>query len=137
MANAKKSCGCGGGGAYAIFKINTASAAWGSIVGDINLQQDLMDLLGQYFGMDNVEPKGNIDIEKDEDGNWIFSTKTTEFEQGQSSDTWVVQHNLNKYPTVITVDSAGRVFHGEVIYDSLNQVTILTNGATKGKVYLN
>lgn len=137
MANAKKSCGCGGGAAYAIFKINTASAAWGSIVGDINLQQDLMELLSKYFGMDNVEPKGNIDIEQDEDGKWIFSTKTFEFEQGQSSDTWVIQHNLNKYPTVITVDSSGTVFYGEVVYDSLNQVTVLTNGATKGKAYLN
>ena len=137
MANAKKSCGCGGGGAYAIFKINTASAAWGSIVGDIKLQQDLMDLLSQCFTIENVEPKGNISIEQDPDGNWVFATKTLEFEQGQASDTWVIQHNLNKYPNVVTVDSAGNEFKAEVTYDSLNQVTISINGATKGKAYLN
>ena len=137
MANAKKSCGCGGNGAYAIFKINTAAAAWGSIVGDIKLQQDLMDLLSQCFTIENVEPKGNVSIEQDPDGNWVFATKTLEFEQGQASDTWVIEHNLNKYPTVITVDSAGNEFKAEVTYDSLNQVTISINGATKGKAYLN
>lgn len=33
MANAKKRCSCSDG-AYAIFKINTAAAAWGDIQGE-------------------------------------------------------------------------------------------------------
>ena len=136
MANAKKKCGCSDG-AYAVFKINTAAAAWGSIVGDINKQEDLMELFSKVFGVDNVLTGGNVEIEEDEDGNYIISTKTFEFEQGESSDCWVIEHDLNKYPTVITVDSAGTVFHAEVRYDSLNQVTVLLNGATKGKAYLN
>lgn len=140
MAN-KKKCGCGDQGAYAIFKINAAGAAWGSIVGDINLQQDLIDLIDSYFSEcftpESLKPTGNIKITELPDGTYDISTETYEFEQGEASDSWVIEHNLNKYPSVITVDSSGKQFHGEVIYDSLNKVTILINGATKGKAYLN
>ena len=137
MANVKKNCNCNtGNGAYAIFKINTAAAAWGSIVGDIANQEDLQDQLKDYFSIENVEGGGNVELVKEDDKLKIF-LKTSVFEQGEASDTWVIQHNLNKYPTVITVDSAGTVFNAEVRYDSLNQVTILINGATKGTAYLN
>lgn len=58
-------------------------------------------------------------------------------EQGESSDTWVIVHNLNKYPSITIVDSAGTVFEAEIRYDSENQCTVLMNGAFKGKAYLN
>lgn len=135
MANAKKKCDCHG--AYAVFKINASGTTWGSISGDINLQQDLMELLSNFFSIDNMKTSGNIEIKQEEDGTFNISTKTVEFEQGTASDTWVIEHNLNKFPTVITVDSAGNQFQGEVTYDSLNQVTISINGATKGKAFLN
>ncbi len=141
MANAKKKCGCGQQGAYAIFKINANGAAWGSIVGDINLQSDLIDLLESYFSQcfspDNLKTSGNVVIKELADGTYDISTETFEFEQGEASDSWVIEHNLNKYPNVVTVDSAGRQFQAEVNYDSLNQITISLNGAAKGKAYLN
>ena len=59
------------------------------------------------------------------------------FEQGIASDTWVVTHNLHKYPAVTIEDSAGTQFLAQVHYDSANQLTIRMNGATTGKVYLN
>lgn len=59
------------------------------------------------------------------------------FEQAIAADTWVIVHNLNKYPSVTIVDSAGRVFLPAVQYDSKNQVTAKINGATTGKAYLN
>lgn len=59
------------------------------------------------------------------------------FEQGSASTTWVVTHNLNKYPSVVVVDSAGTQFMTQIHYDSLNQLTVFMNGATTGKVYLN
>lgn len=136
MANAKKKCDCGNG-AYAIFKISADGAAWGSIVGDINLQEDLINLLSSYFSIDNMKTTGNVRITKDEDGNYDISTETIEFEQAEASDLWVIEHNLNKFPSVITVDSTGAQFQAEVRYDSLNQVSIYINGATKGKAYLN
>lgn len=59
------------------------------------------------------------------------------YEQGTASDTWVIVHNLDKYPSVTIVDSAGNVFTPAVHYDSKNQVTVTMNGATTGKAYLN
>lgn len=137
MANAKKKCGCGDQGAYAIFKINAAGAAWGTIVGDINLQTDLMALLDQCFSPETLKTSGNVKITQQPDGTFDIATETFEFEQGEASDTWVVEHNLNKFPNVVTVDSAGRQFQAEVVYDSLNKVSIYINGSTKGKAYLN
>ena len=135
-ANSNRACSCRPG-AYAVFKINSAEAAWGIISGDIHNQKDLMALLKDYFSINNVEPKGNVVIIDNGDGTYEIATNTFEFEQGIASDTWVIEHNLNKYPTVVLVDSAGRQFYGEVVYNSKNQVTVLINGATKGKAYLN
>lgn len=59
------------------------------------------------------------------------------FEQLAASDTWIIEHNLGKYPSVTLVDSAGTQFFAEVEYNSINQCTIYMNGACKGKAYLN
>lgn len=136
MANAKKKCECGTG-LSAIFKVNAVAAVWGSIVGDIHLQTDLMDLLNYCFNPETLKATGNVKITEQEDGTYDITTETFEFDQGEASDTWVIEHNLNKYPSVVTVDSAGRQFQAEVIYDSENQVTVYLNGSTKGKAYLN
>lgn len=59
------------------------------------------------------------------------------YEQTESSDEWVIVHNLNKYPAVSIIDSAGDEVIGGVHYDSLNQVTITFAGAFKGTATLN
>ena len=59
------------------------------------------------------------------------------FDQAQVSDTWVVVHNLGKYPSVTVIDSAGTQFITQVEYNSKNQLTIYMNSATTGKAYLN
>lgn len=58
-------------------------------------------------------------------------------EQGVASAVWTVQHNLNKYPSVSVVDSAGNEIISEVTYNDENSVTITMNGASKGYAYLN
>lgn len=63
--------------------------------------------------------------------------KTYVHEQGIASDTWEIQHNLNKYPSVTLVDSANTQFEAQVIYNDENNCTVYMNGATKGKAYLN
>lgn len=63
--------------------------------------------------------------------------KTYVHEQGIASDTWEIQHNLNKYPSVTLVDSANTQFEAQVIYNDKNNCTVYMNGATKGKAYLN
>lgn len=57
--------------------------------------------------------------------------------QTEASDEWVIVHNLNKYPAVSIIDSAGDEVEGNVHYDSLNQVTITFIGAFKGTATLN
>ena len=56
---------------------------------------------------------------------------------GAASDTWVIVHNLNKYPSVSVIDSYGTEVIGEVTYDTINQITIKFRGAFKGKATLN
>lgn len=63
--------------------------------------------------------------------------KTFTFTQGSPSATWVVTHNLNKYPSVTVVDSAQTEVIGSVDYDSLNEVTITFAAAFSGYAYFN
>lgn len=66
-----------------------------------------------------------------------LKTTTFTFEQAIASDTWVINHNLNKYPSVTIVDTAGTQFQGRVEYIDKNNCIVYMNGATKGKAYLN
>ena len=78
-----------------------------------------------------------FDVERD--GNTVtINSKTFEFEQGMASDTWVIEHNLNKKPSVNVVDSSGSVqVPNEVVYNTSNTITISFLAAFKGKAFLN
>ena len=65
------------------------------------------------------------------------ATATFIFEQAVASNTWVVTHNLGKFPSVMIQDSSGNQFLAPVYYNSANQLTISMNGATTGRAYLN
>lgn len=54
-----------------------------------------------------------------------------------NSSAITVLHNLNKYPAVTVVDTAGDEVRGDVHYDSSNQVTVTFSSATGGTVYCN
>lgn len=79
---------------------------------------------------------GVIDFTQEGDVATI-SSKSFVFEQGIASDVWHIEHNLNKYPAVAVVDSAGNEIISEVTYDDLNNITITMTSAFKGKAYLN
>ena len=57
--------------------------------------------------------------------------------QSTPSSTWVINHNLNKNPSITVVDSGGSEVEGAVTINSLNQITITFCGAFSGKAYLN
>jgi hypothetical protein len=57
--------------------------------------------------------------------------------QGTSSSTWVVDHNLNKFPSVTVIDSGGTNVIGEVIYLTENRIEIYFSAPFAGKAYLN
>lgn len=83
-----------------------------------------------------VQGSGVIDVTTS-GGVAVVTSTTYIHEQGIASDTWVIEHNLNKRPSVTVVDTADTVFTAQVEYNSDNQCTIYINGATKGKAYLN
>ena len=59
------------------------------------------------------------------------------YNQSTVSSTWVILHNLNKYPAVSVTDSAGTQVEGEVVYDNINQITIFFYAPFTGNAYLN
>lgn len=58
-------------------------------------------------------------------------------EQNLASEEWNINHNLNKRPSIVIVDSADTVVMGEENYIDNNNLTIKFKGKFKGKAYLN
>lgn len=58
-------------------------------------------------------------------------------DQQVASNTWLISHNLQRFPSVTVVDSSGNVVYGDVTYVTENEVTINFSGAFSGKAYLN
>jgi len=72
----------------------------------------------------------------------IIGDITYTHNQSSTSDTWVITHNLNRFPSVTVIDSGGTIVQGTVVYNSNKQLTITffagTNAlAFQGKAYLN
>lgn len=59
------------------------------------------------------------------------------YTQSLPSDTWVITHNLGKFPDVTVVDSAGTEVIGDCEYNDINTVTITFSGSFGGVAYLN
>jgi len=57
--------------------------------------------------------------------------------QSISSKVWIVQHNLNKYPSVTVVDSADTVVIGNVKYLDINSLRLEFTAPFTGKAYCN
>lgn len=57
--------------------------------------------------------------------------------QSVVADTWNINHNLNKFPSISVVDSAESQVEGDVEYVDANNVTLRFCGAFSGKAYLN
>ena len=72
----------------------------------------------------------------------IIGDITFTHNQTSTSSTWVITHNLHRFPSVTVVDSGGSVVTGTVVYNSNKQLTItfFSGGsalAFQGKAYLN
>ena len=58
-------------------------------------------------------------------------------EQTTASATWVVNHNLEKYPSIEIVDSANTKIQTDRIHQNKNTLTIYFTSPTTGKVFCN
>lgn len=67
----------------------------------------------------------------------IINDKTYIHNQVVASASWLVQHNLNKYPSVSIVDSGDNVVIGDVQYIDLNNILITFTSTFSGKAYFN
>lgn len=54
-----------------------------------------------------------------------------------AASTWEINHNLGRFPSITTVDSAGSEITGAVTYNNENKITVVFNSATSGNAYLN
>lgn len=59
------------------------------------------------------------------------------FEQLFSSDEWIIDHDLNKIPSVTIIDSGLNSIEGDVTYINNNKIKINFTQSFTGKVYLN
>jgi hypothetical protein len=59
------------------------------------------------------------------------------YEQINASNTWVVNHNLGKKPSVTIVTTTDTTVIGEITYNNENKLTINLSSANSGKAYLN
>ena len=85
-----------------------------------------------------VTIEGSALIDASKSGQTVtLTSKTFVFEQGIAASTWVINHNLNKRPSIELVDSQGREFKAYVEYNSDNKCTVLLDSATTGYAYLN
>lgn len=66
-----------------------------------------------------------------------MADKTYVHSQPNASAEWSVVHNLNKFPSVTVVDSAGSIVVGDVEYVNMNTVVIKFMAPFSGKAYFN
>ncbi len=58
--------------------------------------------------------------------------------QAGASSTWVITHNLNRYPSATVINSADDVIIGDIRYNTADKITItFITGPNSGKAYLN
>lgn len=103
-------------------------------LGDASDIQKLQDEIDKK--VENVNGFGNVLVERT-DNNVTVKLTTYIHEQGIASDSWKIEHNLDKYPSITVVDSTGTVVNCEVTYIDKNNCILTMNAPFKGKAYLN
>lgn len=71
------------------------------------------------------------------DNNVVSSKVKFVYETEAEKTEWRIVHNLNDYPSVTVVDSAGSVLECSVKYDGPNVCIVEMNLPCTGKAYLN
>lgn len=91
----------------------------------------------------NIGGNGNVVLNKNYDfAAFTISSgtgdKTFNFTQGSPSAVWVIQHNLEKFPSATVVDTGDTsVLGGQIEYIDNNNLTITFGAAFAGKAFLN
>jgi len=67
----------------------------------------------------------------------LGTDKTFVFTQPSPSTTWVINHGLNKFPSVSVVNNNNILMYGNTTYTDKNNLTINFSAGFSGKAYLN
>jgi hypothetical protein len=93
--------------------------------------------LTHVFGNSSLENESNYLISLLQYDYLSATDKHFEFTQASPSITWTVNHDLNKFPSVTVVDSAGTQVFGDVDHIDNDNLTITFINQFSGKAYLN
>jgi len=67
---------------------------------------------------------------------WKTLNSSYTFTQGSPAATWTIDHNLNRYPNVTSLNGSGLKVESEVQYATLNRVVLTFSPAQSGTAYL-
>lgn len=92
-----------------------------------------------YNDLDNKPKINNVTLEGNKTSSELGLTGDKDFVYIKSTPNkiWEITHNLDKYPSVTIVDSAGSVVMGDITYTSKSTLTVTFSAAFSGKAYLN
>ncbi len=107
----------------------------------VSFEQDLTET--SFYNASLTFVSGNGSVQEDDD----YFVSLLQFEdnadknyvhpQPVASDTWTVQHNLNKFPSVTSVNINNIEMYGEVVFNDLNNLTINFSAAFSGQAFIN
>jgi hypothetical protein len=124
--------------------LNTPTTIDGYGITDAYTKDEVDDLIDTVTGNEVVsmsitgaETKSLNLHQADGDTVSVSYTDTYTFTQPVPSASWSVTHNMNKFPSVTIVDSAGNIVEGETVYNTLNTCTLNFQGSFSGKAYFN
>ena len=89
---------------------------------------------GQMFISSNGD---KLYFDPTDDKRFAVEDKTFVYTQQTASNDWEIKHDLNKFPSVTVIDSAGTLIQGEITYTDNNNISINFSSAISGKAYLN
>ena len=94
------------------------------------------------LNLTNIGGNGNLDLNKYYDfATFTISSgvgdKNFVFTQAVAANPWIIQHNLNKFPSCTVVLNSGQQGFGDVTFIDENNLTITFAGAESGKAYIN
>ena len=89
------------------------------------------------FGHSNLESESNYLISLLQYDYLSGNDKNFVFTQASPSNTWNINHQLNKFPSVTIVDSAGTQVIGDVQHTDTTNLTVTFINQFSGKAYIN
>ena len=106
----------------------------GSGAGSVNVQEDGSAIVTtntfNYKGLFKITNNSGVaDITSD---TFVFTVGAP-----SATTTWSINHNLDKYPSVITVNTSNEEMYGALVYTDKNNLTITFKSAVAGFAYLN